>query len=70
MHKKFDINRTKIKAGCQSGRKVVPHDPKRDLHLAWNRDLVQHGVALPPGSVAQRAGVKTICMKNDDGNYL
>ena len=25
MHKKFEINRSKIKGGCQSGRKVVTH---------------------------------------------
>ena len=30
---KFEINRTKIKVGCQSGRKVVPHDSKSDLPL-------------------------------------
>ena len=29
----FKINRTKIKGGCQSGRKVVNHDSKRDLPL-------------------------------------
>ena len=34
MHKKFDINRTKIKGGCQSGRKVVTHNSKSDLPLA------------------------------------
>ena len=33
MHKKFEINRTKIKGGCQSRRKVVPHDSKSDLPL-------------------------------------
>ena len=33
MHKKFEINRTKIKGGCQSGRKVVTHNPKSDLPL-------------------------------------
>ena len=33
MHKKFEINRTKIKSGCQSGRKEVPHDSKSDLPL-------------------------------------
>ena len=33
MHKKFEINRTKIKGGCQSERKVVPHDSKGDLPL-------------------------------------
>ena len=33
MHNKFEINRTKIKGGCLSGRKVVPHDSKSDLPL-------------------------------------
>ena len=33
MHKKFEIRRTKIKGGCQSGRKVVTHDSKSDLLL-------------------------------------
>ena len=32
MLKKFEIGRTKIKGGCQSGKKVVPHDSKVDLH--------------------------------------
>ena len=27
------VNQTKIKGGCQSGRKVVPHDSKSDLPL-------------------------------------
>ena len=34
MHKKFQVNRTKIKGGCQSGRKVVRHDSKSDLPLS------------------------------------
>ena len=34
MHKKFGINRTKIKGSCLSGRKVVTHDSKSDLPLA------------------------------------
>ena len=33
MHKKFEINQTKIKGSCQSGRRVVPHDSKSDLFL-------------------------------------
>ena len=33
MHKKFEINRTKIEGGCQSVRKVVPHNSKSDLAL-------------------------------------
>ena len=27
------LNQTKIKGGCESGRKVVPHDYKSDLPL-------------------------------------
>ena len=30
----FEINQTKIKGGCQSGRKVVTHNSKSDLPLA------------------------------------
>ena len=30
MHKKFEINRTKIRVGCQLGRKVVTHNSKSD----------------------------------------
>ena len=30
-HVIFEVNETKIKGGCQPGRKVVPHDSKRDL---------------------------------------
>ena len=35
LHKKFDLNRTKIKGSCQSGRKVVNHVSvsKSDLRL-------------------------------------
>ena len=41
MHKKFEINRTKIKGGCQSGRNVAPHESKSDLPLvAWSVDTI------------------------------
>ena len=33
MHKKFEINQTKINGGCLFGRKVVLHDSKSDLPL-------------------------------------
>ena len=33
MHKKFEINQTKVEGGCQSGRKVVTHNSKSDLLL-------------------------------------
>ena len=35
MHKKFEINQTKIKGGRQSGRKVVTHNSKSDLPLVY-----------------------------------
>ena len=34
MLKKFKLNRTKIKGGCQLRRKVVTHNAKSDLPLA------------------------------------
>ena len=33
MHKKFEINQTNVKAGCQSGRKVVTHNSNSNLSL-------------------------------------
>ena len=33
MHKKFEMNQTKIKSDCPSGRKVVTHNSKSDLPL-------------------------------------
>ena len=38
MHKKFEINQTKIKGSCQSERKVVTHNSKSDLPLV---DIMQ-----------------------------
>ena len=40
MHKKCEINRTKIKGGCQSGRKVLIHDSKSDLPLKQRQILI------------------------------
>ena len=37
MNKKFEINWTKIKGSCQSGRKVVSDDSKSDLPLSTHR---------------------------------
>ena len=33
IRKKFEINRAKIKGGCQSGRKMVTYNSKSDLPL-------------------------------------
>ena len=48
MNKKFDINRTKIKGGCQSGRKVVTHNSKSDLPLDTytTGDKVKYSIML------------------------
>ena len=45
MHNKFEINWTKIKGGCQSVRKVVPHDSKSDLPLG-NQPVSQSELQL------------------------
>ena len=42
MHKKFEINWTKIKGGCQSGRKVVTHNSKSDLPLEYYLNQTVH----------------------------
>ena len=31
----FEVHQTKIKGGCQTGKKVVPHDYKSDLPLRF-----------------------------------
>ena len=36
MHKKFEMNLTKIKGGYQPGIKVVTHNSKSDLPLSGN----------------------------------
>ena len=43
MQKKFEINWTKIKGGCQSGRKVVTHNCKSDFSLE-ERKIEYHKV--------------------------
>ena len=40
MHKKFEINQTKIKGSCQSGRKVVPQDSKSALPLVKGKQAI------------------------------
>ena len=41
MYKKFEIKRTKIKGGCQSGRKVVTHNSKSDLPVIGKKILAR-----------------------------
>ena len=59
MHKKFEINPTKIKGGCQLERKVVTHNSKSDLPLVAGTDMIAardtcHGAGLPSLSTAPR----------------
>ena len=52
MNKTFEINRTKIKGGCQSGRKVVTNNSKSDFLLAYLAPNSKYGqVALHCGLV-------------------
>ena len=37
MHKKFEVNRTKIKGGCQSYTKAAPQQSWSDLTLVENK---------------------------------
>ena len=48
MHKKFEINGTRIKGGCQSGRRVVTHNSKSDLPLGRYLvyDLLKSGMHI------------------------
>ena len=41
MHKKFEINRTKIKGGRQLGRKEVSHNSKSDMPLETKKIVFQ-----------------------------
>ena len=42
-HVIFEVTQTKIKGGCQSGRKVVPHDSKSDLPLGGVQCVCEAG---------------------------
>ena len=42
MRRKFEINPSKIKGGCQSGTKVVTHDSKSDLPLGPHKSFAVH----------------------------
>ena len=61
MHRKFEMNRTKVKGGCQSRRKVVPHDSKSGLllsifiHFQWNIKHMQWIVGWLQNYLGQKA---------------
>ena len=46
MHEKFEINRTKIKGGCQSRSTVVTHNSKIDFPLACQYIIYRVGDAV------------------------
>ena len=52
MQKKFEMNRTKIKDGCQSGKKAVTHNSKSDLPwLGCFARVAIHNDAFEPNHV-------------------
>ena len=53
MHKKFEINRTKIKGVCQLGRKVVTHNSKSDLPLVDKYKVAADAAGGKPGIPCQ-----------------
>ena len=57
MHKKFEINQTKIKGSCQSGRKVVTHDSKSDLPLYMFKTAPENWVPLLIAQSVLNAGI-------------
>ena len=68
MHKKFEINRTKIKgrlAGCQSGRKLVTHDSKSDLPLASHTDIYSIPPSFIPSLVCSTVTYATYPIETD-----
>ena len=42
----LEVNQTKIKGGCQSGRKVVTHNSKSDLPLGQINNIVKKTLAF------------------------
>ena len=67
MHKKLEINLTKINGGCQSGRKLVTHDSKSDLPLTTNKAGTCVHLTLPLLAGSAKAAmiplVKSCCHK-------
>ena len=53
MHKNFEINQTKIKGDCQSGRKVVTHNSKSDLPLKVSRRPMNYPKLAAEGGIEQ-----------------
>ena len=46
MHNNFEINWTKIKSSCQSGRKMVTPDSKSDLPLELIKKSQNMGIEI------------------------
>ena len=61
MHKKFDINRIKIKGGCWSGRKVVTHNAKSDLPLLLAMFAATTKTTAVGGHMKARDFSETLC---------
>ena len=65
MHKKFEINRTKIKGGCQPGSKVVTLDSKSDLPLMPFKSLPKVAYVGPDPAPMRSSGHGLLNRKHD-----
>ena len=65
MHKKFEINRTKIKGSCQLCRKVVSHNSKSNLHqilkINWLKTAKKWQKKLDPLLVMCSWWIRNLC---------
>ena len=61
MNKKFEMNRREIKGGCQSGRKVAPHNSKSDLPLAAGNATVPLQVRLATARITALCAATVHC---------
>ena len=65
MHKKFEINRTKIKGMCQSGRKVVTYNSKSDLPLVQFSSAEAAQLSVQSGSRVPHAIFFVVMIQGD-----
>ena len=42
MHKKFEVNQTKVKGDCQLEKKLVTHNSKSDLPLVLLKNQINY----------------------------
>ena len=74
MRKKSEINRIKIKGGCQSGRKGVTHNTKSDLPLefCWKSKVItinSNKFGLPNSNPQTLGRISSICEHTESSEH-